>query len=121
MNPITVNGELWFVKAVQPTDGRLVDRTGKLALGTTDPITRTIWVSEALEPPMLDAVVLHEAAHAVTVSYGLLNALRKALPEKHWTAAEEWACSLVERYGMEVAALASEALGRGVCVRGYCD
>lgn len=91
---------------------------GKLA--TTDPITKTIHVSEAVKPPMLDKVMLHEAAHAVTMSYGILDALHAAIPERYWVDAEEWACQLVENFGMEAASAASEALGRPVCVRGFC-
>lgn len=94
---------------------------GFRTLGTTDPGTRTIHLSNELHPPLLDRVMLHEAAHAITISYGLLESLREALPEKYWIWAEEWACHIVETYGMEASALASKALGRPVCVRGFCN
>ena len=106
---------------MSPGDPRLVDRLGFKTLGTTDPSSRTIHVSDELKPPLLDRVVLHEVAHAVTISYGLLDSLHQALPEKYWVWAEEWACHLVETYGMEASGLASESLGRPVCVRGFCD
>lgn len=106
---------------VNPGDPRLVDRQGFKTLGTTDPATMTIHLSDEMEPPLLDRVMLHEAAHAVTISYGLLDALRDRLPPQYWVWAEEWACHLVEAYGMEASQLASEALGRPVCVRGFCD
>lgn len=69
---------------------------------------------------MLDKVVLHEIAHAVTMGYGLLEGLRKQLPERYWIAVEEWSAQLVERYGAEALEIASETLGRPVCVRGFC-
>lgn len=105
---------------MKPSDPRLVDRQGFKTLGTTDPETRTICLSDEMRPPLLDRVMLHEAAHAVAVSHGLLGALRERLHPRYWVAAEEWACSLVESYGMEASELASEALGRPVCVRGFC-
>lgn len=121
MRPFTVNGDLWRVVLVNPSDPRLVDRLGFKSLGTTDPMTRTIHLSDEMRPPLLDRVVLHEVAHAITISYGLLKPLRETLPEKYWVQVEEWACHLVETYGMEASRLASSTLGRPVCVRGFCD
>ncbi len=116
MRPVAVGGDVWAVLAVPPGDPRLVDRTGSPRLATTDPATRTVAVSSALRPPMLDRVLVHEMAHAATVSHGLLP----SMPTGDRVAVEEWAVGLVEGYGIEAAALASRALGRPVCVRGWC-
>lgn len=121
MGPLIINGELWRVIRVPEGDPRLIDRTDTRRLATTDPATMTISVSDAVRPPLLDRVVLHEVAHAITVSYGILEALRANIPMRYWVPAEEWAAKLVEGYGMEAAALASRVLGRPACVRGYCD
>lgn len=121
MVPFTVNGEVWRVVMVSPSDPRLIDRQGFKALGTTDPTTRTVSVSDELRPPLLDRVVLHEVAHAITLSYGLTDALRAKLPQRYWIWVEEWACHIVETYGMEASTVASFVLGRPVCVRGFCD
>ena len=121
MKPFVVNGRVWKVERVPIGDSRLIDRTGEARLAVTDPMAMKIYVSEAVRPPLLDRVMLHEAAHAVAVSYGLLGHLRASLPKSVWVAAEEWAAGFVEGYGMEAAALASEAIGRPVCVRGFCD
>lgn len=120
MRPVLVNGELWRVLSVDQRDPGLVDRTGVPRLATADPETRTVRVSSGVRPPLLDRVMVHEMAHAATVSYGLLDALRLGLPPWAWVHAEEWAASLVERHGIEAAALASQALGRPVCVDGRC-
>lgn len=104
-----------------PGDPRLVDREGKRTVGTTDPKTRTVHLSDELVPPMLDRVMLHEVAHAVAISYGLNEMLRKFLPSEYQIQVEEWVCNMVESYGIEAAKLASESLGRPVCVRGFCD
>lgn len=120
MRPFVVNGQAWRVVRVSPGDPRLIDRTGIPRLATTDPQAMTICISEAVVPPLLDKVMVHEAAHAVTVSYGLLPILHAAIPEGSRVHVEEWAARLVEEHGIEAAELASESLGRPVCVRGYC-
>lgn len=116
-----MNGYVWQAQRVPADDPRLIDRTGVLRLACTDPTTRTIWVCEAVEPPLLDRIMIHEASHAAAVSYGILGHLRASMPERYSVMAEEFAASFAEGYGMEAAALASEALGRPVCVRGFCN
>lgn len=120
MGPFVANGEAWRVIRVPAGDPRLIDRTDTPRLATTDPASRTVWVLDTLRPPLLDRVMVHEVSHALTVSYGLLDGLRASIPRHSWVDAEEWAARLVEGYGIEAAALASESLGRPVCVRGYC-
>ena len=106
--------------SVEQDDSRLVDRTGKLRLATTDPNTRTIYVSKKVAPPLLDSVMLHEVAHAITISYGLLEPLRAVVPEHLWVFVEEWSAELVENFGIEASLIAARSLGRPLCIRGYC-
>lgn len=120
MRPLVINGIFWRVVRVPPGDPRLVDRTGTHTVATTDPLTRTVHLSSALVPPLLDRVLLHEVAHAVAMSYGLLETLHGFLPYRYWVPVEEWAAQTVEGYGVESAVLASESIGRPICVRGYC-
>ena len=115
-----MTGRAWEVVAVSPDDLRLVDRTGLPKLGTTDPRARTVYLSNELRAPLVDKVLMHEVAHAATFSYGLLDELGSAVPEASRIAAEEWAARLVEDHGIEAARIASEILGRPVCVRGDC-
>jgi hypothetical protein len=90
-------------------------------IATTDPNDHVVRVSSGVLPPLLDRVILHEVAHAVTMSNGLLAPIHATVPERLWVPVEEWAVQLVENHGMEAVALASEALGRPVCVRGLCS
>lgn len=120
MRPFVVNGRLWRVVSSHPDDPRLIDRTGVRRIATADPSTSTIHVSDEVRPPLLDRVMVHEVAHAVTMSYGLLDSLHEIIPPDSRVAVEEWAVGLVEEFGMEALALASESLGRPVCVRGLC-
>lgn len=120
MRPFCVNGQMWRVVRVAPDDPRLVDREGKRTVGTADPLTRTVHLSSSLRPPMLDRVLLHEVAHAATMSYGLMDAMHDRLPQKWWVFVEEWAAQLVENHGIEAASAASQSLGRPVCIGGFC-
>lgn len=121
MEPILINGDVWRVVRVPAGDPSLVDRTGTDRLATTDSSNHTISVSEAVKPPLLDKVVLHEVSHAITVSYGLLEPLRAKLPRYLWVDVEEWAAQLVENHAIEASGLASTVLGRPVCIGGVCD
>lgn len=116
-----MNGEVWRVVRVAPSDPRLIDREGRRTVGTTDPTSKTIHLSSALMPPMLDKVLLHEVSHAVAVSYGILPSLSEAVENGEVVRAEEWAAQLVENHGIESAAIASEILGRPLCVGGFCN
>lgn len=102
-------------------DPRLVDRTGTSRLAVTDPTGMVVYVNSELVPPLLDRVMLHEVAHAVTVSWGLLPRVRSDTLRGDVVGVEEWAAQLVENHAMEAVQAASEALGRPVCVRGLCD
>ena len=121
MRPITINGELWGAIRVKAGDPRLIDRTGIPRLATTDPRSMTICILDSLKPPLLDRVVLHEVAHAITVSWGLLTRLRAAIPPESWVDVEEWSARLMEAHAIEAVRAASEALGRPVCIMGVCD
>lgn len=121
MRPFTVNGQVWGVTRVPAGDPRLVDRTGTSRLAVTDPTGMVVYVNSELVPPLLDRVMLHEVAHAVTVSWGLLPRVRSDTLRGDVVGVEEWAAQLVENHAMEAVQAASEALGRPVCVRGLCD
>ena len=116
-----INGEIWRVIRVPAGDPRLIDRTGGRKIAVTDEETRTVSISESVRPPLLDKVVLHEVAHAITVSWGLLPEVRSGVRRGDVIGVEEWAAQLVENHAMEAVEAASVALGRPVCVRGLCD
>ena len=120
MFPFVVKDETWDVIQVPSDDVRLIDRTGSNRLATTDPRARAVYVSIDIMPPLLDKVMLHEVAHAITVSYGLTDYLKSIVPYNIQVAVEEWAVGLVENFGMEAVIAASEALGRPLCIRNNC-
>lgn len=112
MLPFTVNGVTWNVVRVDPGDPVLVDWTGNLRLATTDPLARIVNVSSSIAPPLLDKVMVHEAAHAAIESHGMAGSIGNRL--------NEFVASAIEGFGMEAIEAASEALGRPVCISGLC-
>lgn len=120
MRPFVVNGEVWRVVWVTPDDPRLIDRTNTRTVATTDPVAKVIHMSTELSPPDLDLVMLHEVAHVITMSYGLLEEVHDAVPELYWIPVEEWAAQLVGEHAIEAVILSSELLGRPLCVGGFC-
>lgn len=121
MRPFVINGDVWRVIRVPAGDPFLIDRTDKPRLAVTDACDRTVYVRDDLMPPLLDRVMLHEVAHAVTVSWGLLPQVRSDTLRGDIIGVEEWAAQLVENHAMEVVQATRRALGRPVCVRGLCS
>ena len=121
MYPFVINGDVWRVARVPAGDPSLIDRTGGAKLAVTDSLDRKIYVRDDLTPPLLDRVMLHEVAHAVTVSWGLLPQVRSDTLRGDIIGVEEWAAQLVENHAMEAVQAARRALGRPVCVRGLCS
>lgn len=64
--------------------------------------------------------MLHEVAHAITLSWGLLPHFGKMVAAGNRVGAEEWAAQLMEGHAIEAVAAASRSLGRPVCVEGLC-
>lgn len=120
MRTFVTNGELWRVIRVDAGDPRLFDRTGTERLATTNPSDHLIAVSRMVEPPLLDRVLLHEIAHAMTISWGLLPSLHEDATRGNVIGIEEWAARLMENHAIDAVIAASEVLGRPVCVRGAC-
>jgi hypothetical protein len=81
---------------------------------------RAIHIRSDLKPPLLDKVVMHEAAHAIAESWGLLPRFREMVAEGDIIGADEWAAQFAENHAIETANAASEILGRPVCIRGLC-
>lgn len=121
MYPFVINGDVWRVARVPAGDPSLIDRTDTPRIAVTDARDRTVYVRNDLTPPLLDRVMLHEVAHAITVSWGLLPDVRSGVVRGDIIDVEEWAAQLVENHAMEAVQAARRALGRPICVRGLCS
>ena len=106
----TANGDEWRVDRVQWNDPVLVDRTGSLCIGVTDPKTMTVYLADWLEGSLLARVLIHEMAHATMWSNGLISQLKSMVNPEHWIEAEEWICNFMADYGMGIYQNAAKVL-----------
>ena len=111
MQPFVLTGDLGRPVRVDPSDPRLTDRRGRSRLATTDPSTRCVYVSRELRGRDLQTVMTHEVGHCAMVSYGLLEGLRRLIPESSWVDVEEWVCNLLANHGREMLHAANVAIG----------
>lgn len=106
-----MNGVRWDVMGADAGSTALIDRTGTATVATTDPQTGTIRISDGIGGGMLERVMLHEAAHAALVSFGLLDGLHGLARPGFEIEAEEWACNFLADYGIDVFRAAYGMLG----------
>ena len=111
MDSFTLNGYFWNVRFVDPNDPFLIDRTGTLTLGTTDPMTRTVYISDELRGGMLLRVLLHELGHCALFSFNMLDSLHRMTYPDYWEEMEEWVCNFIADFGLAIFSAAYSVLG----------
>lgn len=99
MQVITMNGMRWYVVRVPPKSSYLIDRSNILTLGTTDPVTRCVYLSDDLYGDLEKRVIAHELGHVACFSYNLLNEIHMYCYPEHWIDMEEFICNFVADYG----------------------
>ena len=72
-----MNGDLWHVRFVSPSNNVLIDRTGEHTLAVSDYSTKIISIANNLHGELLNRVFIHELGHCVMFSYGLLSELHR--------------------------------------------
>lgn len=106
-----MNGDSWDVRFVEADDPRLVDRTNKLTIATTDPVTMTVYLSNLLKGDFLMTVFIHELGHCALYSFGFLDRIRKWVKPEYWIKMEEFICNFLADYGMGIFRIAYKTLG----------
>lgn len=106
-----MNGYLWRICYVNPNSRMLIDRSGRLTLGTTDPVSRIVYLSDHLYGDQLVKVLIHELGHCALISFGLVNEIHKMTKRDYWIYAEEWVCNIIANYGMLIFSIAKDILG----------
>ena len=89
----------------------LMDRTGTHTVATTDPITRTIYLSSYLHDGMLVKVLIHELGHCAMISFNLIEDIHRMVKPEYWLEAEEWLCNFLSDYGLKIFSIAYSILG----------
>ena len=106
-----MNGYSWKAVYVRPNDPMLVDRNAVLTVATTDPSTRTVYISNSIHGDFLVRVLVHELGHCAIFSYNLLPDIHRMVYPKYWEEAEEWVCNFIADYGMSIYRAAYDILG----------
>lgn len=106
-----MGNDLWEVINVDSTDARLIDRTGKLTVATTDPETMCIYLSSNLTGLFKARVLVHELGHCALYSFHLLESLHQYIKMEAWIDAEEWVCNFLADYGWKIFMTAIDVLG----------
>ena len=106
-----MNGLRWRVRFTYPTDPVLVDRTGTLTIGVTDPQSMTIYLSNRLSGALLNRVLIHELSHCVMFSYNLVGKIHRMCKKRYWIEMEEFCANLLADYGNQIYGLAYSILG----------
>lgn len=68
---VKIHSVVWNVCFVSARADILRRSDGTLSVGVTDNLTKTIYLSDALQGKFLEKVVAHELVHAFSFSYGL--------------------------------------------------
>lgn len=107
----TLNGISWKVRFVSPTSPMLMDRTLVQTVATTDPQSKTVYLSDRLYGDFLNRVLLHELGHCAMISFGLLSDIHRMVRPECWIEAEEWICNFIADYGLQIFSAAYHILG----------
>lgn len=111
INQFSMNGYRWQIRFVDPNHRMLVDRTGVRTVGTTDPKSGHIYISNRLNGLFLTKVLIHEIAHCALFSFHLMDDIHKMTKQQYWIEAEEWVCNLIADYGLKIFTIAYSVLG----------
>lgn len=111
MNSFVLNGDVWRVYFVNPRSPYLMDRTRTMAVATTDPDTRCVYISNRLSGEFLIRVLIHELGHCAMISFDLLSDIRRLVKPKYRVEAEEWICNFLADYGVHIFYIARNIVG----------
>ena len=106
-----LGGDIWWIKLVDANDPILIDRTGVLTLGVTDPMTMCVYISRELPEDMMTRVLIHEIGHCAIFSFNLLPDIHRLAKKRYWLEAEEWVCNFIADYGLAIFEAAYSTLG----------
>lgn len=97
-----MNGYLWKVIEVSPSNPKLIDRTGVRSVATTEPATQSIYISSDISGLFKIRVLTHELGHAAMFSYYLVDDIHRMTRPEYRLDAEEWICNFVADYGWKI-------------------
>lgn len=102
MKDFYMNGYLWSVKIVNSHSPKLVDRTGKLTVATTDPNDFCVYLSDRLGGGFFNTVLIHELGHCAMISFNLIEYIHAHVDPEYWIDVEEFMCNFIADYGLKI-------------------
>ena len=87
-----INGEIWYIKFVDPDDYMLMRSDGSISIGACDDPTKTIYINKYLRGDFLKKVLCHEITHSAMFSYNVEMSVQQ----------EEILADLIATYGKEI-------------------
>lgn len=110
MKRFVMNDYLWKVITVPANSRYLLSRTGP-TVGTTDPNTLCVYISEELTGEFKTRVILHELSHCMMFSYGYIEIIHQYCKRRHWIDMEELIANLIADRAKEIYERAYEIVG----------
>lgn len=102
MKYFSLNRVRWGIQFVTKNSIELYNYKGVRTLGSTNPMTHMVYISEELEGNMLLKVLMHELGHCVIFSYNLLPEIDRLFKPEYKDYAEEWICNLFADYALNI-------------------
>lgn len=106
-----MNGLSWRIIVTDQNDPMLVDRTYKRTVGTTDPISQTVYISNQIYGDFFIKVLIHELGHCAMISFGLIEQIQRMIKPEYQIEAEEWICNFLADYGFGIFSIAFKMVG----------
>lgn len=110
MKRFVMNDYLWKVITVPANSRCLLSRTGP-TVGTTDPNTLCVYISEELTGEFKKHVIAHEMGHAACFSFHLIPQIRDCCYPDRQIQMEEFICNFVADYGEMIFSITYKILG----------
>lgn len=97
-----VNGNMWLLKFVRPSNPNLQRSDGSYTLGVTDGNIKTVFIADNLNDYMTDKVFLHELTHVHAMEHNY------SIPIE----TEEIVADFLSLFGRDIVYLADEIMGK---------
>lgn len=110
MKQFVMNNYIWKVITVPANSKYLLSRTG-LTVGTTDPNTLCVYISEELTGEFKKRVIAHEMGHAACFSFHLIPQIGACCYPDRQIEMEEFICNFVANYGEMIFSITYRILG----------
>lgn len=103
-----MNGVIWKIYYVEPSNPILIDRTNRRTVACTDPTTKRIYISNGIPKDEYQKVLKHELCHCALISFGLQDYIYKMARPEYRIDLEEFVCNIIADYGLEIEDVASK-------------